>query len=112
VPRAGLTAWQALFDHGKLAQGQTAIIHGAGGAVGSTAVQLARWAGAHVIGIGRSHSRELVLELDRGRPGWLVRARESTSPPGTSVTSSSTSPDDRTAITPRNGVYRDKIHTI
>ena len=43
VPRAGLTAWQALFDHGQLAKGQTAIIHGAGGAVGSTAVQLARW---------------------------------------------------------------------
>ena len=43
VPRAGLTAWQALFDHGRLARGQTVIIHGAGGAVGSTAVQLARW---------------------------------------------------------------------
>jgi NADPH:quinone reductase-like Zn-dependent oxidoreductase len=41
VPRAGLTAWQALFDHGKLTRGQTVIIHGAGGAVGSTAVQLA-----------------------------------------------------------------------
>ena len=46
VPRAGLTAWQALFDHGRLAKGQTVVIHGAGGAVGSTAVQLARWAGA------------------------------------------------------------------
>jgi NADPH:quinone reductase-like Zn-dependent oxidoreductase len=46
VPRAGLTAWQALFDHGKLAEGQTVVIHGAGGAVGSMAVQLARWAGA------------------------------------------------------------------
>src|SRR5438094_779663 len=53
VPRAGLTAWQALFDHGKLAQGQTVVIHGAAGAVGSTAVQLARWAGAEVIGAGR-----------------------------------------------------------
>jgi NADPH:quinone reductase-like Zn-dependent oxidoreductase len=41
VPRAGLTAWQALFDHGKLAKGQTVVIHGAGGAVGSMAVQLA-----------------------------------------------------------------------
>jgi NADPH:quinone reductase-like Zn-dependent oxidoreductase len=67
VPRAGLTAWQALFDHGKLAGGQTVIIHGAGGAVGSTAVQLARWAGAHVIGTGRSHSRSLVLELGADR---------------------------------------------
>jgi NADPH:quinone reductase-like Zn-dependent oxidoreductase len=63
VPRAGLTAWQALFDHGKLAKGQTVVIHGAGGAVGSTAVQLARWAGATVIGTGRSHSRALVTEL-------------------------------------------------
>jgi len=67
VPRAGLTAWQALFDHGKLAKGQTVVIHGAGGAVGSTAVQLARWAGAEVIGTGRSHSRSLVLDLGAQR---------------------------------------------
>ena len=67
LPRAGLTAWQALFDHGKLAKGQTVVIHGAGGAVGSTAVQLARWAGAQVIGTGRSHSRSLVLELGADR---------------------------------------------
>ena len=67
VPRAGLTAWQALFDHGKLAPGQTVVIHGAGGAVGSTAVQLARWAGAQVIGTGRSHSRPLVTELGADR---------------------------------------------
>ena len=67
VPRAGLTAWQALFDHGKLAKGQTVVIHGAGGAVGSMAVQLARWAGAEVIGTGRSHSRPLVMELGADR---------------------------------------------
>jgi NADPH:quinone reductase-like Zn-dependent oxidoreductase len=67
VPRAGLTAWQALFDHGKLAKGQTVVIHGAGGAVGSAAVQLARWAGAEVIGTGRSHSRSPVLELGADR---------------------------------------------
>ena len=67
VPRAGLTAWQALFDHGNLANGQTVVIHGAGGAVGSMAVQLARWAGAEVIGTGRSHSRELVQELGADR---------------------------------------------
>jgi NADPH:quinone reductase-like Zn-dependent oxidoreductase len=67
VPRAGLTAWQALFDHGNLAKGQTVVIHGAGGAVGSMAVQLARWAGAEVVGTGRSHSRELVLELGADR---------------------------------------------
>jgi len=67
VPRAGLTAWQGLFDHGKLAKGQTVVIHGAGGAVGSTAVQLARWAGAEVIGTGRSHSRPLAMELGADR---------------------------------------------
>ena len=67
VPRAGLTAWQGLFDHGKLAKGQTVVIHGAGGAVGSMAVQLARWAGAEVIGTGRSHSRPLVMELGADR---------------------------------------------
>jgi NADPH:quinone reductase-like Zn-dependent oxidoreductase len=67
VPRAGLTAWQALFDHGRLAKGQTVVVHGAGGAVGSTAVQLARWAGAEVIGTGRSHSRSLVMELGADR---------------------------------------------
>ncbi len=67
VPRAGLTAWQALFDHGKPTEGQTVVIHGAGGAVGSTAVQLARWAGAKVIGTGRSHSRPLATELGADR---------------------------------------------
>jgi len=67
VPRAGLTAWQGLFDHGMLAKGQTVVVHGAGGAVGSMAVQLARWAGAEVVGTGRSHSRELVTELGADR---------------------------------------------
>ena len=67
VPRAGLTAWQGLFDHGQLAKGQTVVIHGAGGAVGSMAVQLARWAGAEVIGTGRGHSRPLVMELGADR---------------------------------------------
>jgi NADPH:quinone reductase-like Zn-dependent oxidoreductase len=67
VPRAGLTAWQGLFDHGQLAKGQTVVIHGAGGAVGSMAVQLGRWAGAEVIGTGRGHSRPLVMELGADR---------------------------------------------
>jgi NADPH:quinone reductase-like Zn-dependent oxidoreductase len=67
LPRAGLTAWQALFDHGHLSRGQSVVIHGAGGAVGSMAVQLARWAGAEVIGTGRSHSRQLVLDLGADR---------------------------------------------
>jgi NADPH:quinone reductase-like Zn-dependent oxidoreductase len=50
VPISGLTAWQALFDHGRLTTGQTVLIHGATGGVGSIAVQLAREAGARVIG--------------------------------------------------------------
>src|SRR5215469_6252226 len=67
VPRAGLTAWQGLFDHGRLGKGQTVVIHGAGGAVGSTAVQLARWAGARVIGTGRERARTLVTGLGADR---------------------------------------------
>jgi NADPH:quinone reductase-like Zn-dependent oxidoreductase len=63
VPRAGLTGWQGLFEHGRLAEGQTVIVHGAVGAVGSTAVQLACWAGAEVIGTGRDRQRALATEL-------------------------------------------------
>jgi NADPH:quinone reductase-like Zn-dependent oxidoreductase len=76
IPQAGLTSWQALFDHGHLESGQTVLIHGAGGGVGSMGVQLARWAGAHVIGTGRIGARERVLELgadefvDVDRDGW------------------------------------------
>ncbi|WIM92850.1 NADP-dependent oxidoreductase [Actinoplanes oblitus] len=49
LPTVGLTAWQALFDHAKLAAGQRVLINGAGGAVGGYAVQLAKNAGAYVI---------------------------------------------------------------
>ena len=76
IPQAGLTSWQALFDHGHLESGQTVLIHGAGGGVGSIGVQLAHWAGAHVIGAGRIGARQRVLELgaddfvDVERDGW------------------------------------------
>ncbi|MFE6555329.1 NADP-dependent oxidoreductase [Streptomyces sp. NPDC057746] len=63
LPISGLTAWQGLFDHGRLTTGQTVLIHGAAGGVGSIAVQLAREAGARVIGTGRSADREKVLAL-------------------------------------------------
>jgi NADPH:quinone reductase-like Zn-dependent oxidoreductase len=63
LPQAGLTSCQALFDHGGLEAGQTAVIHGAAGAVGSIAVQLAKAKGARVIGTGRSTVRSLVLDL-------------------------------------------------
>src|SRR4051812_29531325 len=63
IPQAALTSWQALFDHGHLEPGQTVVIHGAGGGVGSMGVPLARWAGAHVIGTGRANARQRALDL-------------------------------------------------
>jgi NADPH:quinone reductase-like Zn-dependent oxidoreductase len=63
LPMAGLTAWQALCLHGRLEIGQTVMIHGAAGGVGSLAVQLAREAGARVIGTGRAVDRQTVLDL-------------------------------------------------
>ena len=63
LPISGLTAWQGLFVHAGLTTGQTVLIHGAAGGVGSIAVQLAREIGAHVIGAGRAADRETVLDL-------------------------------------------------
>ncbi|MFJ5262462.1 NADP-dependent oxidoreductase [Streptomyces sp. NPDC088387] len=63
VPISGLTAWQALFDHARLTTGQTVLVHGAAGGVGSLAVQLAREAGARVIGTGRADDRDTALGL-------------------------------------------------
>jgi NADPH:quinone reductase-like Zn-dependent oxidoreductase len=63
LPISGLTAWQGLFDHARLTVGQTVLILGAAGGVGSIAVQLAREAGARVIGSGRSADRDVVLGL-------------------------------------------------
>ncbi|OBA88360.1 NADPH:quinone reductase [Mycolicibacterium mucogenicum] len=63
LPISGLTAWQGLFTHGRLTTGQTVLIHGAAGGVGSIAVQLAREAGAHVIGTGRAADRDRALAL-------------------------------------------------
>ncbi|MFD8508816.1 NADP-dependent oxidoreductase [Streptomyces sp. NPDC059687] len=63
LPISGLTAWQGLFDHARIATGQTVLIHGAAGAVGSIAVQLALEVGARVVGTGRSADRDAVLAL-------------------------------------------------
>src|SRR6478672_954550 len=79
LPISGLTAWQGLFTHGQLEAGQTVLIHGAAGGVGSVAVQLAREARARVIGTGRAADRETVLgmgaeafvDLDRDRLGGI-----------------------------------------
>jgi NADPH:quinone reductase-like Zn-dependent oxidoreductase len=63
LPVSGLTAWQGLFDHGRLTAGQAVLVHGAAGGVGSIAVQLAREAGARVIGTGRAGDKDTVLGL-------------------------------------------------
>lgn len=60
---SGLTAWQGLFVHGRLQAGQTVLVHGAAGVVGSMAVQLARAAGAYVIGTGRADGRQAALDF-------------------------------------------------
>jgi NADPH:quinone reductase-like Zn-dependent oxidoreductase len=63
VPLAALTAWQALFDHGRLEAGQAVLVHGAAGGVGSFAVQLAHAAGGRVVATGRAPDLELLAEL-------------------------------------------------
>lgn len=63
LPISGLTAWQGLFTHGHLTTGQTVLIHGAAGGVGSLAVQLAHEVGAYVIGTGRTADRDRTLAL-------------------------------------------------
>lgn len=63
LPISGLTAWQGLFDHGRLKSGQTVLAHGAAGAVGTMITQLAREAGAYVIGTGRAADRQKTLEF-------------------------------------------------
>jgi NADPH:quinone reductase-like Zn-dependent oxidoreductase len=63
LPISGLTAWQGLFQHGRLQAGQSVLAHGAAGAVGSVVTQLAREAGAYVIGTGRAADREKALDF-------------------------------------------------
>lgn len=63
LPISGLTAWQGLFQHGRLQAGQSVLAHGAAGAVGTMVTQLAREAGAYVIGTGRAADREKALDF-------------------------------------------------
>src|SRR6201995_739056 len=63
LPISGLTAWQGLFDHGHLQAGQSVLAHGAAGAVGTMVTQLAREAGAYVIGTGRAADRQKALDF-------------------------------------------------
>ena len=74
VPLPALSAWQALFDHGLLESGQRVLVHGATGAVGQIAVQLARRAGAHVIATASAGNLDAAREagadevVDRATP--------------------------------------------
>lgn len=63
IPTVTLTAWQALFEHGKLQQGQRILIHGGAGGVGHAAIQLAKQHGAYVITTAREYNRQFVKEL-------------------------------------------------
>lgn len=63
LPISGLTAWQGLFQHGRLQAGQSVLAHGAAGAVGAMVTQLAREAGAYVIGTGRAADRQKALDF-------------------------------------------------
>ena len=63
IPTAGLAAWQSLFDIAGLESGQSVLIHGAAGGVGTFAVQFAKWKGAHVIGTASSKNAEFLRSI-------------------------------------------------
>ncbi|MEU6577229.1 NADP-dependent oxidoreductase [Streptomyces sp. NPDC046805] len=63
LPISGLTAWQGLFVHGRFEAGQSVLVHGAAGGVGSMVTQLARESGAYVIGTGRAADRQTALDF-------------------------------------------------
>ena len=63
VPLAGLTAWQGIFDHGLLKEGQKVLIHAAAGGVGSYAVQFAKNIGVHVIGTASDQNIDFLKRL-------------------------------------------------
>lgn len=67
VPLSALTAWQALFDHGRLNELQRVLIHGGAGGVGSFAVQFARWHGADVTATSSASDGATVLDLGADR---------------------------------------------
>ena len=63
LPISGLTAWQGLVEHGRLRAGQSVLVHGAAGAVGTMVTQLAREFGGYVIGTGRADDRQKALDF-------------------------------------------------
>ena len=74
LPISGLTAWQGLFEHGRLQAGQSVLVHGAAGAVGTMVTQLARECGAYVIGTGRAADRRKVLDFGAHEFSLLSRS--------------------------------------
>jgi NADPH:quinone reductase-like Zn-dependent oxidoreductase len=67
VPLAAVTAWQALFDHGRLQTGQRVLIHGGAGGVGHFAVQFAKAKGAVVIATATAQDLDLLRNLGADR---------------------------------------------
>jgi len=63
IPGGATTAWEALFDNGKLEEGQTVVINGASGGVGIYLIQLAKWKGAKVIAVDAAEQEEIVKDL-------------------------------------------------
>lgn len=63
VPTGAVTAWEGLFEYGKLQRGQRVLVQGAAGGVGAFAVQFAHWKGAHVIGTASSQNMEYIRSL-------------------------------------------------
>jgi NADPH:quinone reductase-like Zn-dependent oxidoreductase len=68
IPVGAVTAWRALFDAAGLKKDQTVLIHGAAGGVGSFAVQLAKWKGAHVIGTASARNQAFLRQLGVDEP--------------------------------------------
>jgi NADPH:quinone reductase-like Zn-dependent oxidoreductase len=75
IPVAAVTASRALFDTAGLEKGQKVLIHGAAGGVGSFAVQLAKWKGAHVIGTASAKNQAFLRELGVDEPLDYARTR-------------------------------------
>ena len=63
IPLASLTAWEALFTHGKLEKGQKVVVNDASGGVGNSIIQLAKWKGATVIGVDHASVKDNVVSI-------------------------------------------------
>src|SRR5437588_5136387 len=75
VPMGALTAWQALVDTAQLRAGQTILIHGGSGGVGSFAVQIAKACGARVIATASTANQDLLKQLGADQPIDYTKTR-------------------------------------